>query len=439
MTAKRCNKVQRVKEGFDAFWRILALAMLKHGVTLLYGDWNMSLFIVKRQLAYHGVHVDLCAWMPMKQASVNGAPGSTKFDSCAMFLVGKTIVAPRVLWGLRPADHGGGDDGVEYLFEDYDSTHNAIPEGACEDDDSAGVPVGQAPLHDAGEEDLIIHPLITLPLKDGGILNSFMPGCGTKESIRERCRMNREALVEQLQYDETEYWREDFEAAWPGVKQKLLDRTIYDGSDVLLRSGSHVPLAIATIAPGQRSDEGKIERKKANARRKANAKKKWWVDWNKGWAATSRDGGSSDHAAVAAWQPSASAPSWRSSAASSAPKPQDAADGRQSFAIDLVSPATKETFWVSEHGTWWLPGRRSQSCAGTDSLSRRDRGGGRTWRSASASSSSQTWRAASSSSQTWRDQPWERRPHLFSEGSNSTAEKMLDQQERREWENREQR
>ena len=135
---------------------------------------------------------------------------------------------------------------MEYLFEDYGLTHKAIPEGACEDDDSAEVPFGQAPLHDAGEEDLIIHPLITLPLKDGGILNSFMPGCGTKESIRERCRMNRKALVEQLQYDETEYWREDFEAAWPGVKQKLLDRTIYDGSDVLLRSGSHVPLAMAT-------------------------------------------------------------------------------------------------------------------------------------------------------------------------------------------------
>ena len=285
--------------------------------------------------------------------------------------------------------------------------------------------------------------MITLPLKDGGILNSFMPGCGTKESISERCRMNRAAMVEQLQYNNDEEWPDDFVPSWPRVKQKLLDQTIYDGSDKLLRSGTHVPLAIVTAGPGQRSEQAEVERKLKREERRAKAKASQSMPrWRP------FDGGSSDHAAVAARQPSASpwliSSPWQSSAASSAPNPQDnAADGRHSFAMNLVSPATKEAFWVTKDEIFAFPERRSQSCVRTRSLSRHDRGGGRTFNFHAPGRSA----SASSSSQTRRDQPWtgpdahnwNRRSHLFSEGSNSTAEKMLDQQERREWENRGQR
>ena len=86
--------------------------MKNHGVQLLYGDWNLSLLIVKRMLAAHGVHVDLCAWMPLKQENYRGEPANTRFDTCAMFLVGSTIERPDLLWGLRSPKHGGGSDGL---------------------------------------------------------------------------------------------------------------------------------------------------------------------------------------------------------------------------------------------------------------------------------------------------------------------------------------
>ena len=337
-----------------------------------------------------------------------------------MFLVGRTVEAPRLLWGLRTPSHGGGSDGLAYLFEEYELTKKAIPESACEDDDGAEDPDDNA----GAEEDLINCDLITLPLKDGAILNSFMPGCKSKETVANRCAMNRAAMAEQLAYESADTWPDDFVPAWPRVKQKLLDKNIYDGSDRLLRSGSHVPLAMATIAPGQRSTEKIAERKVAKNKRKAQ---KDVARYKKAQKEERRDGGSSDHAAVAAWQPSASSSSsssWQSSAASSssAPVPPDAAaDDRFTAAMSMVSPATREMVRVSAEGSILTPlaGRRPQSRMGRRSQSQNDHRGGRTWnwsepgRSASASSARSWWRGAD---QQWTGpgaQSWEPHPYLF--------------------------
>ena len=209
--------------------------------------------------------------------------------------------------------------------------------------------------------------------------------------------MNRAAMAEQLAYESPDTWPDDFVPAWPRVKQKLLDQKTHDGSDCLLRNGSHVPLAIVTIAPGQRSTGKTAERKVAKNKRKAQ---KDVTRYKKAQNEERRDGGSSDHAAVAAWQPSASSSSsssWQSSEASStsAPVPPDAvADDRFTKAMSMVSPGTREMVQVSAEGTILTApaGRRPQSRMGRRSQSSNDHRGGSTWncsepgRSASTSS-----------------------------------------------------
>ena len=94
---------------------------------------------------------------------------------------------------------------------------NILEDGQGEDDDGAVDPDDNA----GAEEDLINCDLITLPLKDGAILNSFMPGCNSGETVANRCAMNRAAMAERLAYESPDTWPDAFVPAWPRVNQKI--------------------------------------------------------------------------------------------------------------------------------------------------------------------------------------------------------------------------
>ena len=64
------------------FWDWLALKVTQHGVRVLMGDFNMSLFRVIPELRDRGVNIDLGAWFPWKTPM--GMPMS---DSCGMFFI----------------------------------------------------------------------------------------------------------------------------------------------------------------------------------------------------------------------------------------------------------------------------------------------------------------------------------------------------------------
>ena len=48
------------------FWGWLALKVTRHGVRVLMGDFNLSLFRVIPELRSRGVNIDLGAWFPWK-------------------------------------------------------------------------------------------------------------------------------------------------------------------------------------------------------------------------------------------------------------------------------------------------------------------------------------------------------------------------------------
>ena len=115
MTAKR-QPGGGLSVGYVDFWDALGMLYWVTRFNLLYGDWNMSLLVVKTEMAKRGIHIELCAWTPVELLT-----GSTKFDSCAMFLVGGTVEPPRLLFGFRFRDKNmyphDIHDGVDYLLE----------------------------------------------------------------------------------------------------------------------------------------------------------------------------------------------------------------------------------------------------------------------------------------------------------------------------------
>ena len=226
---------------------MLATKIKEHEVMLLFGDWNMSLFVVKSELGYRGVDVDLCAWMPVAQPD-----GKPWFDTCAMFLVGGCQEPPTLLYGPKADADGGGADGLEWLFQ------QAPPEGSAflvqvkeedekdDDEGEAAVAAGSSKRDDS-------RPLRGLPLKDGAQINSFMPGYSKKgETQQRKYELNRAAMAAMFT---TETPDDGQTPQWPAVEQKELDHKIYDQHKVLLQSGTHVPLAFVTKVPSRRSKE----------------------------------------------------------------------------------------------------------------------------------------------------------------------------------------
>ena len=244
---KTAKQDQGLKEGYKKFFDLLAKKIEEHGVMLLYGDWNMSLFVVKSELADRGVDVDLCAWMLIAQPD-----GKPWFDTCAMFLLGGCQEPPTLLYGPKEEDDGGGKDGVEWIFNHSPPEgSNLLPnirEGDEEDDHEAeaAVAAGSSKGTKSGSR-----PLRGLPLKDGAQIYGFMPGTAKKgETNRRKYELNRAAMAAMFT---TESLDDGLLPQWPLVEQKELDHTIYDEHKVLLQSGTHLPVAFVTKVPSRRS------------------------------------------------------------------------------------------------------------------------------------------------------------------------------------------
>ena len=266
MTAKKDKKASQIADGYTRFFDTLAAECLLHKVQLLYGDWNMSLLVVKDELKTRNLEVDLCAWMPMAQPD-----NKPWFDSCSMFLVGGCQEPPVLQYGLRASDRGGGEDGVEYIF-DGSGGLAAIAE---QDDEEAEAEAAVAAEGREDEQKKPPPPLLQILMKDGAQLKSFMPAAALtgkkKETELVMYHMNREALVRMLQpvTHLKHAWGDKLVPAWPGVKQKVLDKSVYDGPGSLLMTGSHVPIACVTAVPSHRSPEREKARKVESQRRRA--------------------------------------------------------------------------------------------------------------------------------------------------------------------------
>ena len=272
MTAKMYKKAKGVKAGFKVFFDTLAEELQLKGVHFLYGDWNMALLVVKSELAKRGVKVDLCAWMPVAQPH-----GLAWFDTCAMFLVGGCTEPPLLSWGPRAPEDGGGDDGLDWILDVEPCFQKAIPENEPISDDEADAAVaaeGSVPKKKQ------LKPLLRIVMKDGAVLRSFQPACAIdRETDTRRNELNRAALASmftrpQEHYAEQQASQDNAVPTWPGVKQKLLDRDVYDQPGKLLLGGTHVPIAIATDVPSHRSVARQQGRGRESAQRYWN-KRNW--------------------------------------------------------------------------------------------------------------------------------------------------------------------
>ena len=71
----------------DNFWKIMADCTNRHNVTMLTGDFNMSLWAVVPSLVRADVHIDVVASFGWKGISGGGAiTEQVKCDSCGIFV-----------------------------------------------------------------------------------------------------------------------------------------------------------------------------------------------------------------------------------------------------------------------------------------------------------------------------------------------------------------
>ena len=91
LTAK---KATGFAESHTLFWDELASTIVEHSVRILAGDFNMSLWVVAREMRQRGLQITIAAAFAWAEPGASEA----KSDSCGIFLVGPATSA-RLLWG----------------------------------------------------------------------------------------------------------------------------------------------------------------------------------------------------------------------------------------------------------------------------------------------------------------------------------------------------
>jgi hypothetical protein len=81
----------------NAFWQELAAMIVKHGVRILGGDFNMSLWVVAQALRGRGVETHFAAGYAWRESGARKMQALS--DSCGIFLIGPTTAPPTTLWG----------------------------------------------------------------------------------------------------------------------------------------------------------------------------------------------------------------------------------------------------------------------------------------------------------------------------------------------------
>ena len=70
------------------FWRYLAENIIRYGIRVLAGDFNMALWCVVPELRRRGIRVDIAAWFPWRCTSEGVFEDVTKCDSEGIFVIG---------------------------------------------------------------------------------------------------------------------------------------------------------------------------------------------------------------------------------------------------------------------------------------------------------------------------------------------------------------
>ena len=91
LTAK---KAKGFASSHALFWDELASTIVEHSVRILAGDFNMSLWVVAREMRQRGLQITIAAAFAWAEPGASEA----KSDSCGIFLLGPAT-STQLLWG----------------------------------------------------------------------------------------------------------------------------------------------------------------------------------------------------------------------------------------------------------------------------------------------------------------------------------------------------
>ena len=91
LTAK---KATGFADSHTLFWDELASTIAEHSVRILAGDFNMSLWVVAREMRQRGLQITIAAAFAWAEPGASEA----KSDSCGIFLLGPAT-STQLLWG----------------------------------------------------------------------------------------------------------------------------------------------------------------------------------------------------------------------------------------------------------------------------------------------------------------------------------------------------
>jgi len=286
MTAKKATGMDA---GNKRFLLMLSNLIKAHEVTVLSGDFNMSVFTIVSQLRTFGIAIDIAAiypWTASADCHKIHTPLDLHSDSAAIFLI-------------------GGCEKITLCYSLQSFQQSSRVSGSLATRDSSVARYIQGPLF-AKEQRMKQEALAAFPLgtQDGGqqqskeedaemeeytkgqgfTLKSYLPKGDDVVFLRHLSATFAKStdIIENLTKDET------YELL-PTSKQKLLKRNLFDPKDVLFKSGAHMPIMIYLGNDTRRKPESndrrevnkqnkKAEKKAAKARDKAN---RWQACWEK--------------------------------------------------------------------------------------------------------------------------------------------------------------
>ena len=210
LTAKRFHGF---KESHNQFWDELASTIVEHEVRVLGGDFNVSVWVVARNLRAKGLQVTLAAAFAWKDERLD-QPMS---DSCGIFLIGP-VVSTKPLWSPE-------------VFTNEEAA-KALPRFVK----------GQ-----------------------GYSLSSHMPG-GSVDALAAL----QESFALSMEGPKTQDW-----VMYPAAVQKPVQEERFDPKGLLFRGGAHRPLLLFLGEKSRRKPEA-IQRREERAReRKAKHGQVW--------------------------------------------------------------------------------------------------------------------------------------------------------------------
>jgi len=116
LTAK---KAKGFASSHTQFWDELASTIVGHSVRILAGDFNMSLWVVAREMRQRGLQITIAAAFAWAEPGASEA----KSDSCGIFLLGPAA-STQLLWGPSAFTSAIADDDRWY---DARHRHESLP------------------------------------------------------------------------------------------------------------------------------------------------------------------------------------------------------------------------------------------------------------------------------------------------------------------------